>query len=339
MLQKLRKRLENLNFKPLTKEQLIIAADRLTRFKYTETKYLRVFREIITSNLINPKYKKSELEEMEYAKLTDLAEFIINESLKIFGLKLENDYAINHKIYEYENNVFYLDKNINKLLKNKINYKALINLLDDKTPPNLQWLKSLYELNFSDISSHNAGYLFPIRKLVICEGITEEILLPEFAKLLDYDFNKNGIFVISAGGKNQVVKTFYKFVQYLKIPIFVLLDSDAEENCKEITPKLRNCDKIYRLPYGEFEDILPVKLIEKTLKYATENISLTTDENINKSEGMVHYLEEYFKTRGIHEFKKAEFANLVKINISGPEDVSEEFKNIISQLADIKIIR
>ena len=40
----------------------------------------------------------------------------------------------------------------------------------------------------------------------IVEGITEEILLPVFSKLLGYDFYAHGIQIIPAGGKNQVVK-------------------------------------------------------------------------------------------------------------------------------------
>lgn len=52
-----------MKIKPLTEEQLIISIDRLTRFKDTETKYLRVFKDIITNNLIEPKYKKSELDD------------------------------------------------------------------------------------------------------------------------------------------------------------------------------------------------------------------------------------------------------------------------------------
>ena len=50
--------MNDLKIKPLTIEQLTISIDRLTRFKNTETKYLRVFKELILSNLINPKFKK-----------------------------------------------------------------------------------------------------------------------------------------------------------------------------------------------------------------------------------------------------------------------------------------
>ena len=157
-------------------------------------------------------------------------------------------------------------------------------------------------------------------------------MLPVFANILGYNFDQNGIQILSAGGKNQVVKMFYQYVKELKIPIFVLLDNDAKPNSLEITPRLRNCDKIHLLAHGEFEDALPVKLIERTLKYATENISELPIEHPNCSEGMVHYLEDFFKKRGTHEFKKAEFALMVKENICGLEDVSDEFKKVIEEL-------
>ena len=50
-----------MKYKKLTPEQIKISLDRLTRFKFTREKYLRVFSDIILSNLIEPKIKKSEL--------------------------------------------------------------------------------------------------------------------------------------------------------------------------------------------------------------------------------------------------------------------------------------
>ena len=46
-----------LKIKPMNREQIIIAVDRLTRFKPTVDKYLRVFRETILKNLITPSFK------------------------------------------------------------------------------------------------------------------------------------------------------------------------------------------------------------------------------------------------------------------------------------------
>ena len=91
--------LENIKIKPLTKEQLIISIDRLTRFKDTETKYLRVFKDVLISNLISPKFKKSELDRLNYSELKILAEYIINSTLEQLGCGQDSDYSIN----EYRN--------------------------------------------------------------------------------------------------------------------------------------------------------------------------------------------------------------------------------------------
>ena len=325
--------IKDIRFKPLSVERLTISFDRLTRFKDYEQKYTRVFSDILTESLIYPKYKKTDLENMDYEDLKELAVFIINSS---FDNGIEPDFTINNKIKEYELRIFDCGKNAVELLNNDINYKALISLLpDNDIPNNLKWLKLIANKEYSPSKSHSMGLKYPIEKLIICEGITEEILLPEFAKLLDYDFDKNGIKMISAGGKNQVVKLFYKISDIIKIPVFILLDSDAGKNRDEILPKLKKKDKIYILNNGEFEDILPVSLIEKSLKYSIENISESPVEHFDKTEGAVHYLEEFYKTRGAHEFKKAEFAHIVKENISGIKDVSEEFKEIIDKIKNL----
>ena len=313
-----------MKIKPLTKEQLIISIDRLTRFKDTETKYLRVFKDIITNNLIEPKYKKSDLDALDYETIKNYAVEIINSSLE----KSAGNYLINQRLYDYENSVFKLDENTLSLLKNKINYEAVIKLLPENIPDNLKWLKSL-----NDTRPQNSSYGFPVKKILLCEGITEETLLPVFAKICGCNFKEQGVYIISAGGKNQVVKYFYNFANSLKIPVFILLDNDAEENLHEIEPKLRSFDKIHLLKSGEFEDLLPNSLITKTLNYATKNISLAPIENLEQSSSKVEFLEEFFRHRGLHEFKKAEFAELVKENISSLEDVSDEIKEIIKELS------
>lgn len=324
--------MKNSKVKPLTKSQIIISIDRLTRFKNTETKYLRVFKDILTQNLIEPKFKKTDLEKMDYSELRNWAEFVINYSLEMAGLTLENDYLINQRLLNYENSVFENNKNVQELLNNKINYKACLSYIDEKSPKNLLWLKNL-EIS-SDIrkSRFDNSLRFPVDKVVIAEGATEETLLPEFAKRCGYDFDKEGIYVLSAGGKNQVVKLYYQLVESLKLPIFVLLDKDAKENLEEIQPKLRDIDKIHLLDCGEFEDLLPIKLVERTLDYELKNISMLEKEKLNEDIPRVKFLEEVFKTRGMHEFKKVEFAQMVKKNIKHEEDISPEVVEIIDEI-------
>lgn len=384
---------EKIKIKPLTKQQIIISLDRLTRFKYTEDKYLRVFKDIISSNLINPKYKKKELDLMDYDKLTELAQNIFNFSLNALGLSFSGDtelqskfdlkykssvgltkgiaelktkrmtlffadsahaekigntliatqydFNINEKLLEYEKSIFTFDKRVEKLLKNKIDYKAALELIDGEivNPPyknlhlplNLRWLKSLADDGHQVKNRKNLGLKFPLEKIVIAEGITEEILLPKFAKLCGYDFDKMGVHLISAGGKNQVVRIFYQLADILKLPIFALLDKDAGNNYQEIKPKLRNNDKVYVLEAGEFEDILPLNLIKRTLnRHFEDGFSVKLDD-LRKSMPMTQILTEIFKERG-QEFKKAEFALLLSENISDLKDVSDEIEKVVAAL-------
>lgn len=324
--------MNNVKVKPLTKEQLTISIDRLTRFKNPEVKYLRVFGELITNNLIQPKYKKSDIEKMDGEEVKNLAELIINYSLENLGLPKDEDYIINQRLYDYEKSVYIIGENIEKFLKNKINYKAFVTLIDENSPKNLKWLKALGSPMDIKQERFKNSLRFPVEKVVIAEGATEETLLPEFAKRCGYDFDKEGIYVLSAGGKNQVVKLYYRLVDSLKLPIFVLLDKDAKENLEEIKPKLRSIDKIHLLACGEFEDLLPLELVQRTLDYQLNNISMMEKEMLNAPEPRVKILEEVFKTRGMHEFKKVEFAQMVKKNIKTNADISDEICEIINEI-------
>lgn len=322
----------DLKIKPLTKEQIVISFDRLTRFKNPEDKYLRVFFDIISTNLLCPKYKKSDLEKFEYEKIKNIAQEIINTSLEELGYKADSDFLINQRLCEYEKSTFGMTPETETLLKNKINYKSALDLIAQTSAKNLTWLKRLASATDMEKERSEFSLLFPVKKVIIAEGATEEILLPEFAQICGYDFDKEGIYIISAGGKNQVVKLYYKLAQSLKIPIFVLLDKDAEENLEEIRPKLRPKDKIHLIACGEFEDLLMPKLIKRTLEYELNNISILETGGIDSKMPAVKMLEEVFKTRGRHGFKKAEFAKLVKNNIKDKHDISPELKEIIEEI-------
>ena len=105
-----------------------------------------------------------------------------------------------------------------------------------------------------------------------------------------------------------------------------------KKNLEEIKPRLRSCDKIHLLACGEFEDLLPIKLVLRTLEYELKNISILEKEKLNEDIPRVKFLEEVFKTRGMHEFKKVEFAQMVKLNIKTDEDISPEIRDIINEI-------
>lgn len=317
-----------MKYKKLSKAQILISIDRLTRFKPTEEKYLRVFGDIILSNLIEPKLKKSDLEQMDYYELRDYAVEIFNSSLPE-----RMDFSINEKLSAYENSVFLNSAKVQNLLNNKLNYLSAIELIDDDTDVlNLRWLKSLRTAHNQVDYRKEHSVLYPIEKVVIAEGITEEILLPVFGNLCGVDFNKEGIKIIAAGGKNQVVKLYYRLRDELKIPIFVLLDKDAESNEYSINTRLREQDKVYLLNSGEFEDLLPKSLIVKTVNNEFKNFVKITQSDIDTGMSMVKTLEEIFKDKCLHEFKKADFAQRVKQQISSENDISDELYKIIYEI-------
>lgn len=285
-----------------------------------------MFKEIILSNLIEPKFKKKDLDIFDYNSLKLYAQEILNASISECCGNFENNLLLNKKLYEYENRVFNLSAQTNLLLENNINYGAFVSLINDNSPINLKWLKSLANPN-----DKSKNFRFPIKLVLIVEGITEEILLPVFAQKCDFDFDKNGVQIVSAGGKNQVVKLYYTYAQQLKIPVFVLLDSDAKENYEQISIRKRKFDKIHLINYGEFEDILPENLVEKTLNDYLINLNSVTKDDF-KYEKMVANLEEIFKNKGFHEFKKAEFAQLVKSHIDSEVDISDEIRAIIYEI-------
>ena len=323
-----------MKYKKLTRDQLIISFDRLTRFKFTKDKYFRVFSEIVLSNLSEPVFKKTELAEMPVKDLTSLAVIIINDSLNDLFPKsgTQKDKNINNVIKEYENSLFVNDTETQDYLNNSINYNLAVNLIDESSPINLRWLKTISKGGDLKILRERNGLKFPIEKVLLVEWITEEILLPAFSKYLGYDFYRKGVQIIPAGGKNQVVKLYYKLSAELKIPIFVLLDKDAFENISQIQPRLRPVDKIHLVSCGEFEDLLPRELILKTVNNELNNFTSVSNIDFDNSLSNAKNLENIFKTKGLHEFKQADFAKLVKDNISKDSDISEEIKLIIKEL-------
>ena len=325
-----------MKYKYLTKEQILLSLDRLTRFKNTKEKYLRVFSDILISCVLDSKIRKNDIEKTDFTELTGIAETIINESLA--NLFTENTYlndnSINIYIKNYENTVFINDSDTQKLLNNNINYNLAAELINTDCPINLIWLKNVVQNGFSDTVNLRIekALKYPLDKIVLVEGITEEILLPAFARFCGYDFYKEGVQIIPAGGKNQVVKMYYRLIEEVKLPVFILLDKDAEENIKQITPKLRSIDKIHLVSCGEFEDLLPKRLIIKTVNSDFKNFLAISEADLPANIPTAKVLDELFKTKGLHEFKKAEFAKLVRENIKSIEDVSDEVKSIINEL-------
>lgn len=315
-----------MKFKVPEKNFIKISIDRLTRFKPISEKYERVFNDILNKYLISKEYVFSDEDEK------------IKVAVQIFNSAFSeiSDFSLNEIIKNDEERIFYVNKKDEKYLNSKIDFKSALDLFkEDELPLNLKRLKLQGNLKSSD-TRIKYSTLFPIEKIILVEGITEEILLIEFAKILEFDFKKEGIFVIGAGGKNQVARKYYKLIEEIKIPIFILLDMDAVETTEIIKPKLRNMDKLYKIKSGEFEDILPKNLIKNALNHHFSQ-NLLIEDNLIEEGHAVHDISNCYKNNGWGEFKKSDFAKIIReylIETKNPP-VSDELKEIINIIKEM----
>lgn len=307
---------DELKFKLLTKKEMVLHLDRLTRFKHPKIKYKRVFNEIILKNLIEPKFNLKTVETINTDDYIKIVETIWNASSE----NQKPDLELNELLIKNAQKTFYLDEESEKLLNAKINIQnPLKNFNEKKIPKNIQQL--LIE---------KTDYKNP--KIVLEEGITEDTLLPKFANIARYDFDKFGVEHIPAGGKNQVSKMYLELVEITKLPIFILLDLDATETANVLRKRLRKTDRIYVIQKGEFEDILPKNLILKTLNTFYRNTNPVDATDLSIGDSATKSLEELFKKKGFGEFKKAVFAKQVKEVVSTEDDLSDEIRNIIAEI-------
>lgn len=333
----------SLKYKLLTKDELIINLDRLSRFKLPEYSFNRVFTEIIIKCLISPKYSKEDINELDSDYIVYLIETIWNDSVnKLY----KSDNVKNYSFKALRLIIKHTFKNLNNrtktFLKAKLNISPILqNLEYESAPFNLKFLirtDSEFK-NENDITIENMeslcrkyGFYYPIKKLIIVEGITEEILLPVFANRIHYDFNKYGIYVLGAGGKSKSPSLYLKLKEKLNIPVILLFDDDAKEICTTLSDILLKKDKYIIIENGEFEDILSKNTIKRTLNSEYEPATPIVAEDLRKYDRMCLNIENFYRTRHLGEFKKSKFAKLIAQNIKYETDITKEIKEILSKI-------
>lgn len=180
-------------------------------------------------------------------------------------------------VNDFERETFFQDEESEKFLKNKINFPY--------APKK-------------------------IKKVILCEGATEETLLPILAKKCGCNIEET--YILGAGGKNQAGRKYLKMLKEIKVPIFILLDADADEIKNAIIAKKRDIDRVYLIEKGEFEDILPKKLVIEAINFHFSNELACSETDFEDGLKMTKNIELAFKTRGLGDFKKAAFATMVK---------------------------
>ena len=324
-----------IKFIPASPEDLILALDRLTRFKYPEIKYYRVFSELLCKYFKEPRLSKNQIKDMDTAVLKRLVEIFWNESVSKYTPAVKSDKQLNELLLKELYDTYNLSQEVKILTDINININGVLALISDKNnlPLNLKRLAVIEHDHQNLIEKRQKyGLRFPVEKVVLSEGITEEILLPRFAKLSGFDFDKNGVKLISAGGKNQVAKLYCELKDELKIPIFILLDADAVEISEKINCVLRDTDSMYLICHGEFEDIFSLNLIKRTINKRFKNICECCIADFKRNEPMTKTLSEFYRLHELGDFQKADFAKELAQNLKYETDLTDEIKQIVDRI-------
>ena len=294
--------LNNLKFKLISEERLLFYTKKLFKFKNPTKKIKNIFFDIIDKYLIIPKLN------FDYYILKNP-----DETVKII------ETIWNTSVYE----IYKTNYNYSNILINDLNHILLLNDFEKKIFESKIILEPLIKKSGLNVKIPTT------KKLVLTEGITEQILLPRFSQVYGYDFNINNIQLIASGGKNHLAKYYLEYINYVKIPIIILLDSDAKSIYDKLKPKLRECDKMILLKKGEFEDLLLPSLIKKAINSKFKNVTQIKISDIDKNLSKVEALEKLYKVKCIGDFQKSEFAKLIQKNISNKSHLSKSIIRIL----------
>lgn len=326
------KKSEKIKFKPVKPEERAVYIRRLMRFKYPPDKKNRVYRQILTAHTVEPKISNKIFDTLLPAQIDEMVSQIWN-----FGL--EGDFTFNQKICANDLRCFNSKKMLEDLLGASVEkISDLGKIFEDcgyeipceaKTYDDFYFaLQGQFPLIFEETE------FAQIKKVVLVEGATEEILLPKMAQLAGIDFSSEGIFLEASGGKNQVVKNYLFHRENLNLKIAVILDADAKEQSDSICSVLRSQDEVLLLEDGEFEDLLCPELILKALNKEFKNIAQVSKTDLDGNLPMTQKLYELYKIKGFGEFKKVEFAHLIFDSLRQFSDLGEKILKVVEFLRE-----
>src|SRR5690606_34096018 len=115
---------------------------------------------------------------------------------------------------------------------------------------------------------------FFARCLVLVEGETEEMALPELLQENDIDSDSLGISIIGVNGKNQIPK-YWRLYSQFGIPIIIVMDNDNSEGKQSSNKNIASC---FNIDINDITDNVEIlKVIQSNTEAATRLIVLEKD--------------------------------------------------------------
>lgn len=182
------------------------------------------------------------------------------------------------------------------------------------------------------------------RHLMLVEGPTEALLMPRFAQCLGESMSERGIYLISSGGANQVVKRYLYWRELVNIGITCVLDRDAGDLVGILKDSMRPADQICVLSEGEIEDAFALPVFVELLNSYLASLAgincptviesdvLTVDDFKDEKERR-RALKRLWKERGLGEFDKVDFARFVSNSLLEAGKVPSDIRKMLAPLS------
>lgn len=169
-------------------------------------------------------------------------------------------------------------------------------------------------------------------QVLLVEGPTEALLLPHLATLLAVDLDALAVFVLPAGGANQVLRRFLDLRDLTVLPIVSVLDGDATSQASVLADSLRDCDMLHVLQAGEIEDVFDDRVLVRVVnKYlGTVRLAQQIDiRDLDKRARRTAILDRLWRERGLGSFDKIGFARTIVENVHEPDQVPKDVVAIV----------
>lgn len=177
------------------------------------------------------------------------------------------------------------------------------------------------------------GQFFP-RLVLLVEGATETILMPHFARLLGFDFDKLGVLAMGAGGANQTSRKYLVLKDTINLPIYIVLDADALQQVEIIGDVIREIDRLHVWSAGDIEDTFAAPVLLSQINHyvssrGAEPLSLA---QLPAGERRTTALNKAFRKRGLGDFDKIGFAKSIVDRLHDPADVPRDAAHVIDEI-------
>ena len=174
---------------------------------------------------------------------------------------------------------------------------------------------------------------FQPQMLLLVEGATEAILIPHFASLLKAQ--TNSVAIQSCGGANQLLRKYIVLSDITRMPIWCLMDRDADEQISAVQELLRaGKDELHVWQEGEIEDALSADVLLRHLNlFLSEHGApnpVVTDE-LDLKGRRTSTLDRVWRSRGLGDFDKVGFARYLADHMT-PSEVPEQVKHLIRMM-------